>query len=531
MRSAACLCLALGLAAATQPPSPFDIVIRNGRVMDGAANPWVRADIGVRDGRIEAVGNLERATARRVIDARDEIVAPGFIDVHSHAAESIVRDSLRAAAPLVAQGVTTIVVNPDGGGPIDMAAQRAGFEAGGVGVNIAQLIGHGSIRSAVVGSEPRAPTPDELGRMESLVGRAMAEGAFGLSSGLFYTPGSFATTEEVIALARIAARYGGIYTSHVRDESDYTVGVLAAVDEVIRIAEEARVRGIVTHLKALGPAIWGKGAALVERITLARARGVEVFADQYPYDASATTLRAALLPGVQLPTPNEMRGGSAGVPPGHFDRAALASTMVENLRRRGGADRLVVSFFKADPSLEGQSLARIAASRGVTPVDAAFDILALGGASIVSFNMSEDDIETIMRQPFTMTSSDGGLVERGVGAPHPRNNGSHARKLARYVRDRGTVSLEFAIRSATSLPALVFWLPDRGTIRAGAWADLVVFDPATIQDEATYEHPHRLATGVRYVLVNGTLAMDGGQLTGARAGRVLRREARQIGNW
>jgi N-acyl-D-amino-acid deacylase len=356
-----------------------------------------------------------------------------------------------------------------------------------------------------MGTEPRAATPEELLRMEQLVRRAMDEGAFGLSSGLFYLPGRFANTEEVIALARVAGERGGVYTSHVRDEGDYGAGVVAAVDEVIRIADEARLRGIVTHMKALGPANWGKGSALLERIDAARARGVEVFADQYPYEASSTNLQAALLPDGD-----------------RTDPALRESVAAENLRRRGGADSIVIAFCRHDRSLEGRNLSQIAQERGVTTVAAALDIIARGGASVVSFNMSETDIETIMRAPYTMASSDGGLVEVGSGVPHPRNNGSFARRLARYVRERNVVGLEFAIRSMTSLSASVLRMKERGVIREGAAADLILFDPAKIQDQATYQNPHQLATGVSYVLVNGVLALDGGKFTGARAGTILR---------
>ena len=508
----ACFCVALGVLASIsarsvqRPPTVvFDILIRQARVMDGMGNPWVRADVGVRAGRIAAVGKLDGATAARTIDAGDQVLAPGFIDVHSHADESLTRETLRAAAPMIAQGVTTIVINPDGGGPADLAEQRARLENGGIGVNVAQLIGHGSVRRAVLGTAARDATAEELSRMEALVRRGMDEGAFGLSSGLFYIPGRYAKTEEVVALARVAAAAGGVYTSHVRDEGDYGAGVVAAVDEVIRVADEARLRGIVTHMKALGPENWGKAPVLLEHIDAARARGVEVFADQYPYEASSTNLQAALLPEGDQTDPAR--------------REAIAT---DNLERRGGADSIVIAFCRSDPSLEGKSLAQIGTAKGVTPVAAALEIIAHGGASIVSFNMSEKDIEAIMRAPYTMASSDGALVEMGRGVPHPRGNGSFARRLARYVRERKVVPLEFAIRSMTSLPASVFRMKDRGVIREGAVADLVIFDPAAIQDRATYQNPHQLATGASYVLVNGALAMDGGKGTGAREGKVLR---------
>ncbi|HTI36014.1 MAG TPA: D-aminoacylase [Vicinamibacterales bacterium] len=492
---------ALGFA---QPqPVSFDILIRNGRVMDGSGNPWIRTDIGITGDRIAAMGRLEGAAAGRIVDAHDLVVAPGFIDVHSHAGEGLGNPALREAQPIVAQGVTTVAINPDGGGPVNLAEQRAMFERGGIGLNVAPLIGHGSVRAAVMGQANRAPTPAELDRMTALVTQALRDGAFGLSSGLFYVPGSFAKTEEVIALARAVAPFGGVYTSHIRDEADYGIGVEAAVKEVIRIAEEAGVRGIVTHMKALGRDNWGKSASLLKDIDDARSRGVEVFADQYPYEASSTSLRAALAPnGIQPTEP----------------------AVTDNLRRRGGPASIMIAFCRRDPSIDGKTLADIAAARQVSPVQAAIDIINGGDASIVSFNMSEADIEAIMRAPYTMASSDGALVPVGAGHPHPRDYGAFARRLAVYVRERKVVSLEFAIRSMTSLPAAVFGIRDRGVVRPGAFADVAIFDPATIADEATYTDPQRLATGVPTVIVNGVIVRDGGKFTGALPGRVLRRD-------
>lgn len=511
------LLLAAGASiAAFQPaqPSSFDVLIRNGRVMDGTGNPWMRADVGIRGGRIAAVGRLGRAQAPITIDAADRLVTPGFIDVHTHAAEGLVRPQLKQGQPLLAQGVTTIVANPDGGGPVDLAAQRVALEKGGLGPNVALLIGHGSVRSAVMGGANRAPTADELDRMRALVRRGMEQGAFGLSSGLFYTPGSYAKTEEVIELAKVAGESGGLYTSHIRDEADYDIGVVASVQEVIRIAEEAHVIGIVTHMKALGPDNWGLSFALTRKIDDARARGVEVFADQYAYEASSTSLRAALLPG-----------GVALAPAGDVAKQKEVEAIArENLRRRGGAQAIQIAFYSPDSSLEGRTLAQIAESRGADPVRTALDLLARGNASIVSFNMSEQDIEHIMRQPYTMTSSDGGLVLPTEGRPHPRDYGAFARKLARYVRDRQTISLESAIRSMTSLPAMVFGMADRGAIREGAAADIAIFDPAKIRDRATYTDPHQLAEGMSYVLVNGVVVIDNGRFTEARPGKVIAKQ-------
>jgi len=512
MRLAACVLSAAGAGLAFIQPARFDLLIVNGRVMTGSGDPALSADVGIHAGRVAGVGPLKGARASRTIDAAGRVVAPGFIDAHSHAAESITHPDLRQTRPLVAQGVTTIVVNPDGGGPVDLAKQRAELEAAGAGVNVALLIGHGAIRTAVLADSPAAPDDRQLGQMQDFVRNAMRAGALGLSSGLFYLPGAYAKTEEVIALARVAGEGGGVYSSHIRDEADYNVGVVSAVDEVIRIAEEGRLTGIVSHMKALGPANWGLSSAMIERIEKARARGVQVFADQYPYEASSTSLGAALL----------AQTGKTGAT-GMNDAQDRLSVVRENLRRRGGPASIVIASFESDPSLEGKSLGEIAAAQGKSPEEVVLDIRARGDASIVSFNMSEEDIERIMRQSWTMTSSDGALTLPGAGRPHPRGNGAFARKLARYVRDRRTISLEFAIRSMTSLPATVFGLKDRGVLREGAWADVVVFDPAAIHDRATYTDPHQLATGMEFVLVNGQLVVDRGRFTEALAGRVLRR--------
>jgi len=519
---------AIAGSAASQPtqPTAFDVLIRNGRVMDGSGNPWLRADIGIREGRIAAVGHLATARATTVIDAADRLVTPGFIDVHSHAAEPLEKvAALRDGKPLLAQGVTTIVGNPDGGGPTDLLSQRTALEQGGIGVNVAQLIGHGSVRRAVIGTENRQATSSELDRMRSLVRKAMEQGAFGLSSGLFYTPGSFANTDEVIALATVAGEFGGLYTSHIRDEGNYTIGVVASVQEVIRIAEEGHVTGIVSHMKALGPDSWGLSKTCITKIDEARARGVPVFADQYPYEASSTNLSAALLPGVVLEPEAIRKVVTAASPAAIKERDALEATIRENLGRRAGAKAIQIAFFRPDPSLQGKTLEEIAASRHLTAERTALEMISKGSASIVSFNMAEDDIRHIMIQPYTMASSDGSLTTPGSGQPHPRDYGAFARRLAVYMRERGVISLEFAIRSMTSLPATVFGMADRGVLRDGAAADIAIFDPAKVRDLATYTQPQQLAEGMVYVLVNGVVVVDNGRFTGALPGKVLRKSA------
>lgn len=506
--------------AAAQQTAPYDILIVNGRVLDGTGNPWYRADIAVSGDRIVAVGDLSGATATRVIDANGLYVAPGFIDVHTHAGRGLATPELSHAEPLLAQGITTALLNPDGGGPVDLDRQRDDLLRDGLGVNAALLVPHGSIRRTVLGMDDRAPTPEELARMKDFVRAGMEAGAFGMSSGPYYAPGSFATTEELIELAKVTSPFGGVYTSHIRDEADYSIGVVAAVDEVIRIAREAGVRGVATHLKALGPHVWGFSAALATRIERARADGVEVFADQYPYTASATGLTAALVPRwVQAGGEDSLlqRLATPSV------RTRIRAAMVENLARRGGADRIQFRSHDADRSIEGRTLAAVAAERGLEPVDLALRLVEAGGAGIVSFNMSDADVEHLMRQSWMMTSSDGDLVPMDRGVPHPRIYGAFPRKIRVYVVEKGIIDLANAVRSMTTLPATVFRVSDRGALQVGMAADIVVFDVGRVADHATYADPHRLSEGMVYVVVNGQVTVDDTKMTGVRAGQVLRR--------
>jgi N-acyl-D-amino-acid deacylase len=511
---------ALG-AGALVSGQTFDVLIRNGRVVDGSAAPWRQADVGIRGDRIVALGRLGEASAREVVDAAGRFVVPGFIDAHSHAYPALGRPATAPAEALLRQGITTVLINPDGGGSVDLAAQRRGLEAAAPGVNVVQMIGHNAVRGAVLGSADREPTPEELARMAALVRRGFEAGAFGLSAGPFYTPGAFSKTEEHIALARVAAEFDGFYTSHIRDEADYTVGVVAAVEEVIRVAREARLPGIVTHIKVLGPRVWGLSGEIIRRIDAARAAGVEVYADQYPYEASSTGLTAALVPSWALE-------GGVGKLQGRLAnpelRGRIRREMIENLSRRAGPANIMIRSFKADPALEGRRLDAIARDRLLEPVDAAIDLIQRGGASIVSFNMDERDLRAFMVQPWTMTSSDGELVAFGEGVPHPRSYGPYPRKLRRYVFDEPVLPLERAIHSMTGLPAAVFRIQDRGTIRPGALADIAIIDPATLRDRATYEQPHQYSEGVTDVIVNGRVALRAGQLAPDRAGRVLLRE-------
>ncbi len=503
------------------PAAPFDILILGGRVIDGTGSEPVRADVAVKDGRIAGIGHFVEAQAKTVIEADGRFVTPGFIDVHSHSGEGLSED-LNHGEPVLAQGITTVVVNPDGGGPVDVAAQRAGYTKRGIGPNAALFVAHGSIRREVLGMQERAPTAAELQKMIELVRAGMKAGAVGLSSGPYYAPGSYAKTDELVAMARAAAEAGGVYSSHIRDESDYTVGLVAAVEEVITVAEQAKLHGIVTHMKALGVDTWGKAATALERIEAARARGVQVSADQYPYEASGTSITGALVPRWA-----QVFGDAAMIRRAKGDeRGKLLADVKINIARRGGANTLVIARFEPDPSIEGKSLEDLAKLANKPAEEVALDLLVRGGASLVSFNMTEQDIVAIMKKPWMMTCSDGGLGPMGVGRPHPRAYGAFPRKLRLYVRERKVVDWPFAIRSMTSLPATVFGLKDRGVLRPGAWADIVVFDPEQVRDMATYADPHQLSVGLDTIVINGRVARLDGKFASTLAGKVLVPERR-----
>lgn len=496
-------------------PQQVDLLLRGGTVYDGSGAPGRRLDVGVRGDRIVFVGDAAAAdvTATREIDARGLAVAPGFIDPHAHAQGDLTAADRRRRENLnyLLQGVTTVVVGNDGHGTFDAAGERARMEASGVGTNAALLVGFGAVRGEVMGNRDAAPDAAELERMKGLVDQAMRDGAVGLSTGLFYAPQSFSTTDEVVELARVAAAYGGTYDSHLRDESTYTIGLAGAVAEAIEIGRRTGVRVNISHIKALGVDVWGQSRDVIEQIRRAREEGLRVTADQYPYEASGSSLNASLLP-------RWAQAGGRDALLARFDdpqtRARLVADMRENLRRRNGPEAMLITG--GEPSHVGKTLADVARERGLEPIEAAIEIIRAGGAGIGSFNMSEDDIVAFMQAEFVMTGSDG-------SGGHPRKYGTYPRKLRRYVLDRPVLSMERMIQASSAQPADVFGLTGRGRIAEGAFADIAVFDPEAIRDEATFLEPTKLATGMRYVLVNGVVAVDGGAPTHTLAGRVLRR--------
>ncbi len=502
------------------PPADYDILILNGRVIDGTGNPWYYTDIGITGNRITAMGRLQDASAGKIIDAAGHYVTPGFIDPHTHAAGGLATPELSHAYPMLSQGITLIIGNPDGGGPVDLEQQRQELLRDGLGVNVAQFIPHGSVRRSVMETANRHATTKELDKMKTLVRQAMEYGALGLSSGIFYVPGSYAPTEEYIALNRIVAEYGGVHQSHIRDESDYTVGVVAAVDEIIEITRATGVTGIITHIKALGTPVWGASEEIIRNIAKARADGLPIFTDQYPWSASATSMVASLVPAWAR------EGGTGALHERLADetqRKEILSGIIGNLERRGGADRLQYRRFDPDPSVEGRKLADVAAERGQPPEQVVLSQIEKGNPGLVSFNMHDDDIRAFMTQPWNMTCSDGGYVAFGSGVPHPRNYGSFPRKIRQYVFEENLMTLEDAVRSMTSLTAGVFGLHDHGLLRPGMAADVVVFDPARITDRATYQQPHQYSEGMVYVIVNGGIAIAEGEFTAGMFGDVIKK--------
>ncbi|HYL78810.1 MAG TPA: D-aminoacylase [Bryobacteraceae bacterium] len=496
----------------------YDLVIRNARVIDGAGNPWFHASVAVQDGHIAAIGRLTDASATRIIDARGRIVAPGFIDVHTHIEGGVERNP--RGDNFLLDGVTTVITGNCGSSELDLASWFDKLAKLGLGLNVASLVGHNSVRREVMGAANRLATPDEIKRMQSLVDRAMRDGAVGFSTGLEYVPGTYSNTAEVVALAKAAAMYGGVYTSHMRDEGIHEI---EAITEAVNVGKEAGMPVEISHLKIDRRRVWGasdRSLALIEKF---RNEGVDVVADQYPYDRASTNL------GIRLPTWALADGKIKERLADPVARRKIAEEMKRNVADMGETDYsfATVARFAPNTAYEGKTIPEIAALKGRaasldSEIETIFDLMNAGGAGMTYRLMGDADIDRIMRYPFTAIASDGGIVEFGVGNPHPRSYGTNARVLAEYVRKRGVLTLEDAIRRMTSLPARSFHLSDRGLVRAGMAADLVVFDPARVQDKATYAKPHQYSQGFDYVLVNGKVVVDDGKLTNARSGQTLR---------
>lgn len=497
----------------------LDVLISGGRIYDGTGGVPRDGAVGIKGDRIAFVGALPRnVMAKRRIDARGQIVTPGFIDPHTHAYEGLPRLTLERRRNLssLLQGITTVVLGADGRGPLDVKRVLDSSQALGLGTNTYALTGFGTVRSRVMGNSSAPATPAQIAAMRTFIATAMQEGAFGVGSGLFYVPQTYATTDEVVAVVSAAKPFGGVYDTHQRDESSYSIGLFASTREAIRIGCESGLTTNIGHIKTLGVDMWGKADSVLAIMREARTRGCTVVADQYPWTASGTGLSAALMPRwAQAGGRDSLRLRAADAE----QRARLLADMRENLRRRGGDSTLLLidgDDATAVPYI-GKTLKQVAAGAGQPAVETALDLVLRGiDMGVASFNMTEADIEVFMRDPYVMTSSDG-------SDGHPRLFATYPRKIRRYVLDRPVITMERMVQSASGQVAATYGLTDRGVLRVGAFADVLVFDPQRLKEEATYTEPRKLATGMQWVFVNGTAAVANGVPTNALAGRALRK--------
>lgn len=506
----------LFLLPAADPAVQADFVIRDALLIDGSGSPGQKGDLAIKGDRIVAVGQFTVAGKPKTLDGSGLIVAPGFIDLHTHSDSAMAQAATKANLSYLTQGLTTAVTGNCGSGPVDVAAYFKTMEEGGIGSNVIHQVPHNAVRQRVMGNANRPPTSNELKQMEALVEKGMKDGAYGLSTGLIYNPGTYSKTDELIALAKVAAGHQGFYASHIRDEG---TGLLAAVEEILTIGRDAGLPVHISHMKASGRKAWGTASDAVALVQAARAKGQVVTADQYPYTASSTSLSATLVPPrFREGTAKEYLARLDDSEQGPLIRQAVAS----RLTNAENGKTLRIAFYRPQPSWQGKDLAALATQEKKDVVDLALEIERQGGASIVNFNMNEEDMRLIMKQPWVATASDGSSQVPATTVPHPRSYGTFPRKIGRYGLEEKVVSLEQAIRSASGLPADILRLPERGYLKAGYFADVVVLDPQTFRDRATFDRPHQYSTGVRYLFVNGKLAIDQGRYTGVLAGRVLR---------
>ena len=533
----------------------YDLVLTNGRVMDGTGNPAFPADVAIRDGKIVAVGRLGKAAAARTINAKGKLIVPGFVDLHSHAARGLASDEAqrRSAPNLVTQGITTVVLNSDGGGPWPLSEQRATLSRLGIGLNAVLMVGHNTIRRRALGDDyKRTATPEEIQRMKAMVREGMGQGAFGITAGLEYVPGIWSDTEELVSLVGEIAPFGGVYIVHQRSESTEPDWYLAsqdpkglpsmvdAVQETIEVGERTGARVVSSHLKAMGAHYWGSVAAAIRLIARARSRGVDVWADQYPYHSTGGDGSMVLIPdwavgeNILDEAATEGKKDYASALRQTMDdpekAADVRRDMTHEMSRRGGPENIIV-FDHPDSTFVGKTLDQLAQARGIDPIRMALELQyegyrdRIGGARLRGFSVWEEDLKTLMKLPWVATSTDAGITLTSDRPVHARFYGSYPRKLKRYTIDEGVLSLEDAVRSATSLPAQILGLRDRGLVREGFQADLVVLDLANLADKATFFEPHQYSEGVDYVFVNGQAVVANGRPTGELSGEVLKPSA------
>jgi len=497
-----------------------DLLIKNGKVFDGTGNSWFYADIAVKEGKIIKIGNLKNWHASKNIDATGLVVTPGFIDVHTHIEGDEKKNPY--ASNFIYDGVTSVVTGNCGLSAVNIGKYFSMIDSLKISINVAALIGHNDVRKAVMGTANRDPTEEEMQKMEAIVKKAMEDGAVGLSTGLIYIPGTYAKTIEVVRLAKVAAAYHGVYASHMRDEGD---SVIAAIEEALHIGREAKMPVEISHFKLSGQQNWGRSKETVPMIIQARKEGLDVTIDQYPYTASSTSL-STLLPDWILADGQDSIKSRLARP---TVRKEVVSYMIQKLQKRKlkNFSYPVVATYNPDSTYNGKSIEQVNLIKGrkhkaTEEAETIIEMMELGGAAMIFHGMSDEDVKNIMQYPFNMFASDASIRIYGSGNPHPRGYGTNARVLSKYVRDEKVISLEEAIRRMTSLPAQKFQLKDRGLLRENYAADIVIFDPNLVQDNATYDKPHQYSSGFKYVLVNGVTTVEDSKHTGARAGTILK---------
>lgn len=498
----------------------YDIIIINGRILDGTGNSWFRSSIGVYNGKIIKIGTIETSNAKKIIDAKNQVIAPGFIDVHTHIEQDEVRNP--TAENFIYDGVTTVITGNCGESNVELAKYFSLLDSLHTSINVASLIGHNDVRKKVMGTANRFATEEELKQMELLVEKAMKDGAVGFSTGLIYVPGAYAPTPEIIRLARVAAKYGGVYATHMRSESD---GITSAIEEALMIGRDANIPVQVSHFKVGGQPKPGRSLETLAMIEKARKSGIEVTIDQYPYTASSTSLNSLLPSGI-------LEGGRDSIIARLSDKTVekeLIVQLMKKLRQRGKRhyDYAVVTNYKFDTTFNGRSIEEINKSKGNKhkakyEARLILEMVKHGGAGMVFHGMWEDDVKHIMKYPYNMIASDASIRIFGEGVPHPRGYGSNGRVLSKYVREEKLITLEEAVRRMTSLPARKFNIKQRGLLLEGYFADIIIFDENNISDQSTYSNPHAYTKGISTVLVNGQLVVENGKHLGTRSGTTLR---------
>jgi len=504
-------------------PVAADLVLRGGTIYDGGEGAAAQGDVAIKGDRIVAVGKFDVAGNPRDFDAKGMVISPGFIDLHSHSDDPILEPKTRQNANFLTQGCTTVVTGNCGSGPVDVAAYYRKIDEGGAGTNVLHLIPHGSLRSQVMGRGNRPPSPAELDQMKQLTAQGMKDGAWGMATGLIYVPGSFSKTDELVALAAVIGQNGGIYASHIRNEG---AELIESLEEILSIGKQGKLPVHVSHIKVSGKANWGLAPDAIQKLRDARAGGQQVTADQYPYPASSTSLAAMVIP-------DELRDWK--VLRATLDDSTKAEKTRGEIERkiggRDGGESLVIANFASERSWQGKSLAAIATETSRTPFDVVLDIMSRGGAQVVSFGMNEDEVRLFMRESFVATASDGSAQSLdSPSQPHPRSFGCFPRKIGYYAIEGKVLPLGQAIRSASGLPADILHLRERGYLKPGYFADVVVFDPATFRDKATFKEPLQWSTGVKLLLVNGQVAVEDGQPTDKLAGRAIRHQSSKAPN-